>query len=944
MKFLSGFAKYIFEKHTPAFENIGIVFPNQRAGLFFRKEFAKNLKKPVWEPSIFSLEQFLEETSSKMIPDTLPLLAELFQIYKTFKETETFESFYTWGEQLIQDFEEIDSELVSVNHLFTNLKDLTEIEFQFPLDEEQVEALQAFWSQFSMNPLPVQQQNLLAFFSLLQEVYRLFHLKLQEKNWITYGTRIRELAESDEKPPFEKLYFAGFYYLSKGEQKFLKRWIEAGIAEVWFDTDDWYLQNPVHEAGLSFRNLRRKGFPVPSGNQNIRENEHHVTVHNISGKVSQAKAAAQLIESWTFQGEMMNERIALILPDSKLLFPLLSALPANIPAINITMGYPFQETPLFSLLSELQNIQLKSRILKNQVFVRVDSVKAILFHPWITVSDETEIQAFLRKAADSFLPEIVITELQKQFSDPVLQLLFRDIKNGIQLFELLNALTEILRKKMLTKTASNESKPETEAISGETDEEIPLFIPEMEFLFVFHQKISQLAEIWKRYSIQTDLSLTWKIILEVLYTTKIRFSGEPVTGIQIMGLLESRLLDFEKIIVLSMNEGSISGQAPRPSFIPHHLRKAFALPTLEETDSQIAYYFYRLLHHPTEIHFFYNASTDRGTGEPSRLLAQLAYEWKPVLQGKWIDESYLLAQPLSNPIPISLKTTETLLEKRKRWFATSPKAISATAISTFLNCKLQFALRYYSDIQSEPILEEQIQPGLFGKIVHKVLFELYLKRLKYQQKLETLKADEVSITTKSVFQQMFQQSSIYMSGKNFLLQKTIEAIVKKVVLSDQKQHTENKLAGLEKRISASLQTKWGTVQIQGVLDRIDKTVSGEIHIIDYKTGDVKKIEMSVYEQAFQASQSVSMQLLLYTWIWLQNYPEDKVKAGVYPLKKFDQGVRWVSPMPLIKTDLQTFEQTLVGIINEMLDPDQVFEQTDNDSICKNCEFRGICMR
>ncbi|MCS7073450.1 MAG: PD-(D/E)XK nuclease family protein, partial [Bacteroidia bacterium] len=607
-----------------------------------------------------------------------------------------------------------------------------------------------------------------------------------------------------------------------------------------------------------------------------------------------------------------------------------------------TMGYPFAQTPLYSFLTELAHLQTTSRSDSTRIYCQKKKIQTILLHPWIAAFQLNESSSLSSYLNQLFLPEVLLSEIQQQISHPLLHTVFQQVTDSSQLFEQILDLIEQFRVFFLVKRTNIPYSEDNQPVESIQNQEVQLFIPELEYLLELHKKITLLKDCWVQYALSTNLSLTWKVILEALQTTKIRFSGEPVSGLQIMGLLESRLLDFDKILILSMNEGSISGQPPRPSFIPYHLRKAYSLPTIDEHDSQIAYSFYRLLHHPTEIHFFYHSATEKGSGERSRFIEQLAHELKPNLKGTWQENQVILSQPISDKLPIALTVND---KQKSLWLEKFPKGISATAIYSFLSCKLQFALRYYSGILIEESLDDEIHPGLFGQLTHQLLYTLYLPFLKYKTPLQKLTTQEIPMKMSTVLNQVLQLSTSKLTGKNYLLVYTIQNLVEKVIQHDKSNKRNDIVVGLEKRVSTTIETKKGSILLRGVIDRIDKTAKDEIEILDYKTAEIRTVETSAYEQVLEPGRNfVSLQLIMYAWMWLRNQPDDCVRAGVYPLRKFDNSIRWVNPQPIQYSDLQGFEQRLITVIEEMFNPEQVLEQTENIATCKICEFAGICGR
>ncbi len=710
MTFLEKLADEIISRYKENLQNLCFVFPSRRAGIFFKKALSERLSKPTWAPEIFSIEDFIRELSPYTIPDKLVLIFELFEVYKSHGEEESFDKFYPWGEMMLMDFDEIDKNLIAGSEIFKIIRELKEVETEFSLSPEDLEQFSRFWQTFSNEELTNLQNEFIKTWEILGRVYNDFRKRLAEKNYAYDGMSYRKLFEEIKtgsiKIPWSKVIFAGFNLLTKSEEGIIKELLKQNTAETYWDADEYYVNNRKQEAGEFLRrNFKNLSVNKPKWSENkLISSKKSIKVKGAPLQAGQAKALGSILKNALLSEKINPEHTAIVLPDESMLIPVLNSLPDEIASLNVTMGFPMKDATLYNLIELLKNLQHGKKSGKSSTVFYHKDVIQILLHPYIKFTDA----AFVYDTVNDIKRNNIIYVSAERIlggdgKHPyVFHLLFRkaDTINEIlqYLFDILDHISQRIE------------------ISGSAYAKF-----ELEFFYMLYEKLNLLKDTIALYSGEMGADTFWRLLTEMLRTIHIPLTGEPLGGLQVMGLLETRGLDFENVFILSMNEGIIPKGTVMNSFIPYNIRKSFKLPTYEDEDALPAYYFYRLLQRAENIHLFYNTEVNKiYGGEISRLILQTENELiksNPEINYSHTVVSTEIGKPFRKEITVN-KTPE-IIEKLKG------ASFSPSDLNSYINCKLQFYLRKIARLREEETVEEFFSPATFGNILHNVVEIIY---------------------------------------------------------------------------------------------------------------------------------------------------------------------------------------------------------------------------
>jgi CRISPR/Cas system-associated exonuclease Cas4 (RecB family) len=927
--FIEQLAEEILANHKNDLDKLCIVFPTRRAGLFLKKELARRIENPIWSPTILSIQDFIHNLSPHQIPDQLTLLFELFSVYKRHLPNENFETFYTWGLQVLNDFDEIDRSLVSAKHLFKRILEIKEIEHEFQLGAEELQFLEEFWKTLSDKELSPVKNVFLETWELLNKVYEDFNASLLSKNQTYEGKAYRIISENIEeyvgKNQWDTILFAGFYALSRAEENIFSKLIDKGIAKVYLDADDYYLEDKKQEAGKFFVKLQTLSEPFQWKSNYLESIPKEITITAVPLQVGQAKAVGNDLKNLFNNKENIPDETAIVLADENLLFPVLSSLPDDIEHINVTMGYPLHSTPLFGLMEQLINLNKNS---KKDVFYHRDVVN-ILNHPYIRSFDQEKINNWMRDYKKNNW--IYITRHYLETLDSTILLnLFIKIEEVEDVFDYFYNILLAIRNNLLKNKDSNNNL-------------------ETEFIYHFYTQLKRLQDIISNQDIQITLESFWKLFKDVIKTATIPFTGEPLRGLQVMGFLETRTMDFKNVFILSMNEGILPKKVNISSFIPYNLRKAFGIPTGEDQDAVFAYHFYRLLQRATNIFLYYNTEVKSITGgEKSRYLLQLEYE----LVKKYPQNIHLKKQLLTTEIinietpPIIIpKDTEvmSILDQYLGIATEDTRHFSASALSSYIACSLRFYFNYIAGLKEQDEVEDDIEAATFGSIFHYVMQHIYEVGKEYNEAdFEELKKNLERLTDEAIQVEYTDVQDLV--GRNILLRNVLLELVNRV-LEEDKRNAPFIIRGLEDELVSVFSKEDGQqVNFRGILDRVEEK-DAAYRILDYKTGKVDLRDADIIEIFINPKHKFVFQTFFYAWLFHQKYPGEMVKTGIYPLRSLSDGILWLNKGSVISNDeFNVFEEELKSLINRLYNKDIPFAQTDDEEQCKYCPYKGICNR
>lgn len=604
-------------KHTEGnLAHTAVVFPNKRAGLFFNEYLAQESESPIWSPAYVSISELFRSLSPWEVGDPVKLVCELYKIFRReTQSTETLDDFYFWGEMLISDFDDADKNKVDTDKLFSNLQDLRNImdDYTF-IDDEQEEAIRQFFQNFSIERRTALKERFISLWDVLGNIYKGFRESLASQNIAYEGMMYRHVIEhlDVDKLPYEKYVFVGFNVLNKVEHTLFTQLKDAGKAVFYWDYDEFYMkenrQAVTHEAGEFIRrNLR--DFPSPLSGELFKNLSKPKEVHYIASSTENAQA--RYLPQWIRNNLTTPEKeTAVVLCNEALLQPVLHSLPAEVKHVNITMGFPLSQTPVYSFLIALLELHTHGFNFKSGRYT-FQSVVTLLKHPYTRqLTGQAELLEKELTRNNRFYP--LPGELGK---DEFLTRLFTPLSGNLNLCI---RLSETLQQVAGIYQANTSGTEDTDAFNQ-------LY---RESLFKAYTTINRFRTLIEEDELTVQSETFRRLLVKVLSATNIPFHGEPAIGMQVMGVLETRNLDFRHLVLLSVNEGQLPKSGGDSSFIPYNLRKAFGMTTIEHKIAVYAYYFYRLLQRAERITLMYNTSSDGlNRGEWSRFMLQFLIEW-----------------------------------------------------------------------------------------------------------------------------------------------------------------------------------------------------------------------------------------------------------------------------------------------------------------------------
>lgn len=930
--FVEKVIKEIQKQFGSDYRKVCIVFPTRRACLIFRKKLAEMETKPVFAPGILGIGDFVSKHIPVQVAEELPLLLALFEVYKNHWPEQDFGKFYPWGRMLLNDFDEIDKQLSDPSRIFVNIKELRKIEAAFLPDAESLSWIKEFVSSFDIEKMTSLQSEFARNWDRLSAIYKEFNILLDSRKLTYEGKAYREIIRNLRDGTFESKWdhfiFAGFYGLSRAEEEMLRLLDQKKKTSLFWDCDEFYLSNKKHEAGYYFRKSPLFSETSKWKENNFSSRKKNIQVAAIPLQAGQAKYAGELLSKLMHHPGFDIHKTAIILPDENMLFPVLYSIPQGLDPINVTMGYPLEHSQYVELIKILHDMHKHSRSANGGGHLFYHRyVRRLLNHPLLR-----DLTIYKPMHDDSehlnYLNEDQIQQIYK-FSES--QSLFIEILSSGQLFDYILYLFKTIQQNQLNRSGKELHFEDT--ITGYVSSEI-----------------THLREQLSGYLGQISVETTWQLIKESITSMKIPFTGEPVKGLQVMGFLETRALDFETIIIPGMNEGILPSSGAARSFIPYSLRKGFGLPTFEDQEASFSYHFYRLLHQAKNIFLLYNSEVNKtGGGEPSRYILQIRHELK-----KFMGENLQLTfKTINTPIaagkvlPISIIKNSRILELLSSYFKNyageRPRSFSSSALTTYINCKLQFYFRYVAGLKENEELDEKIEANIFGNIFHGALENLYKGHNLIESNTidELLKRAETEV--ENAIKKEYGISYFQLEGYDILIGEVIKELVKKILERDQSE-TPFKIIELEGIYDTHLETSYGEARLSGKFDRVDE-VQGITRIIDYKTGKVELKNSDTEELFTDSTLKALFQLKFYSLIYLKNHPSKTVVAGFYLAKNIGSGILFPGDgQPVSDTEIDIFSSRLKSLIEEIMNPLVPFDQTTDTKRCEYCPYKTICHR
>lgn len=946
-------------KHTKGnLAHTAVVFPNKRAGLFFNEYLAQESDSPIWSPAYVSISELFRSLSPWEVGDPVKLVCELYKIFRReTQSTETLDDFYFWGEMLISDFDDADKNKVDTDKLFSNLQDLRNImdDYTF-IDDEQEEAIRQFFQNFSIERRTALKERFISLWNVLGNIYKGFRESLASQNIAYEGMMYRHVIEhlDVDKLPYEKYVFVGFNVLNKVEHTLFTQLKDAGKAVFYWDYDEFYMkenrQAVTHEAGEFIRrNLR--DFPSPLSGELFKNLSKPKEVHYIASSTENAQA--RYLPQWIRNNLTTPEKeTAVVLCNEALLQPVLHSLPAEIKHVNITMGFPLSQTPVYSFLIALLELHTHGFNFKSGRYT-FQSVVTLLKHPYTRqLTGQAELLEKELTRNNRFYP--LPGELGK---DEFLTRLFTPLSGNLNLCI---RLSETLQQVAGIYQANTSGTEDTDAFNQ-------LY---RESLFKAYTTINRFRTLIEEDELTVQSETFRRLLVKVLSATNIPFHGEPAIGMQVMGVLETRNLDFRHLVLLSVNEGQLPKSGGDSSFIPYNLRKAFGMTTIEHKIAVYAYYFYRLLQRAERITLIYNTSSDGlNRGEWSRFMLQFLIEWPHPITRQFLEAG----QSPQGTSPITVEKTPDVMRRMQSLFdvRANPKAkFSPSALNYYLDCPLKFYYRYVAGLSAPDEVSAEIDSATFGSIFHYAAEHIYKDLTTHgkvinKEALETLLRNEVKLQdyVDTAFKKLFfnvpQNEKPEYNGVQLINSAVIARYLKQLLQNDLRYAPFTFIASeMEVDEPIDIQTPKGVIKsrIGGIIDRMDSK-DGTLRIVDYKTGgdaDTPPHVESLFIPDKKRSNYV-FQTFLYAAIMCRKQPTMKIAPALLYIHRaatetYSPVIQMGEPRKPKEAveDFSKYEkeyrERLQGLLEEIFNPEKSFTQTEIIEKCTYCDFKALCKR
>ena len=962
--FLQLVAQDLYQKIGNDLSRVAIVFPNKRASLFFNEYLAMQSDRPIWSPAYVSISELFRQLSPWKSGDPIRLVCELYKVFREeTRSEETLDDFYFWGELLISDFDDVDKNLVDADRLFSNLQDLKNImdDYDF-LDSEQEEAIRQFFQNFSIERRTQLKEKFISLWDKLGDIYHHYRHNLAELGIAYEGMMYRYVMEElqPDKLKYEHYVFVGFNVLNKVETKFFERLREAGKALFYWDYDIFYTRLPrentppyTHEAGeFILRNLKIFPNELPEAVFDTLRKPKNVRFISAPTENAQARYLPEWIRSVTKRNlpetPVKEKENAVVLCNEALLLPVLHSIPSEVKNVNITMGFPLAQTPVYSFVSALIELQTTG-YRRDTGRYQYEAVQSVLKHPYtrqLSTSAEGLEKQLTRD--NRFFP--LPSELKQ---DTFLEQIFTP-KTGIS--ALCQYLTEMLREVAVL----YRKEQETDDIFNQLYRES---------LFKSYTLINRLLNLIDNGELNIQIETLRRLLCRLLATSNIPFHGEPAIGMQVMGVLETRNLDFRNLIMLSLNEGQLPKAGGDSSFIPYNLRKAFGMTTIEHKNALYAYYFYRLIQRAENVTLLYNtASEGLNRGEMSRFMLQFLVESPHTISREYLEAGQ---SPQSGREISVEKTPEIITRMYERYDVNRhPRSLfSPSALNTYLDCRLKFYYRYVAGLKAPDEVSAEIDSALFGTIFHRAA-ELVYKDLTANGKeirkddLEQVLSNDIKLQNyvDTAFKEEFFHVALTekpeYNGTQLINAKVITSYLRQLLRNDL-QYAPFFMEGMEKKVTEiiEIETPQGklALNIGGTIDRIDSK-DDTLRIVDYKTGGSPKTPENI-KQLFTPADgrpNYIFQTFLYASIMCRKQSLKVAPSLLYihraasemysPVIEMGEARQPKIPVNNFAFYEDEFRERLQTLLQEIYNPEEAFTQTEDTKKCEFCDFRELCRR
>jgi RecB family exonuclease len=931
MKFLKQLAAHIKDKNYDL-RSLSIILPSERATKYLAEALLAEYGKPIFSPEITTIDRWVKK-HSKPIIDNTRLLIRLFEMYRETDEGrfETFEEFTTWGSMLLSDFDDIDRYMLDYTQVFKNLKAIKELE-SWKIDEEKLSA---------------SQKKFMEFWERIPNYYDKLHQKISEKGFVTAGLAYRQLAENPEvlfkKNESQFFIFAGFNALSLAELTIIKKLIRRNRAEYIINADKYYLENPIHEAGaflrknIDFLEIKNPLFITDE----LNNKELNIHVVECAQHTGQVKVAATELEK--LSQDEVNETLVL-LSDESLIGAMVKNIPASIGKANVTLGLPLSQTPIKSWVELIFDIQENKIRFKTEAFYFKDLQRSINNVLILSSLDAKEKNQLVKLEQETIRKNKIFQRVDSlnigQKAEIMLQSLSINWKNDWKL-----AMSQIRKL--------NNILLESLGQNAEFERNIVL---------IFDDALLEFQRIIEEGIPEMNLRSFKSLFYQHWNGKNMAFHGNPTNGLQIMGLLETRLMDFERIFIIGFNEGKLPGTNPVRTIIPMDLRFGLGLPSTRDKQGIFAHHFYRLLHHCKNAWFTYTTAAEQiGSNESSRYLLQLKLELAKINQNvKISNQFYTVPFPELNELPSNVvdKKPE-IIERLDSFFE---RSISASALNKYLSCPLDFYYRYLVEFGEEKSVEEGVESNTFGSFIHKTLELLFKPFAQRDEEGNYVKSSPPPISTSDIdkmlndfkpilynqFLEFFGgDESLFKNGKNLLSYEMAMEITKNVLIKEKEflsnttelVYIEQVEAAMNTELEVCVNGEMKRIKFKGYIDRIDR-IGDKFRVIDYKSGKVKDedVKFKVLEEGLKQSfkkTKHALQLTLYCLFFKEKYNCFPDQAIIMSLVKSDK-LFVLNYEEEIEGMTLVFKDLVEELLNEIYNLDIHFEHDSEAKYCGYC--------
>jgi hypothetical protein len=913
--FLDKIAQVLIENYSDNLSDTIVVLPNKRAKIFLIEALKRQVDGNILSPEIISIEDFIQDIAGIRTVDPIELLFEFYDVYLSVTEKtsqQSFELFANWAKTLLQDFNEIDRYLLDPSYVLSYLKDIEDIKKWGIEVENKTQLL----------------ENYIDFWKLLPNYYQTLYAHLLKKGigyqGLIYREAVVNLDQFSKSITNKNYVFAGFNALNASEEKIIQHLIAGDQAKIYWDADQTFLNDPYHDAGLFLRRFKKSWKEYKSNSFEWIVDDFsqtkNIRVIGTPKTIGQAKIAGGIIENIIIENlNTTLDKVAVVLGEENLLVPLLYSLPSSVGALNITMGYPSKNNPAQILIAKLFKMHTNAlaRNAKNYVLYYKD-VLDILTHPLVEPYARTSpLVDLINKNNYTFISHHKLMELNGGDTD-LFQLLFQKWENGSI------AVLETVSKLLLTIKNNLSNDNEEEKITKA-------------FVFSIFKVINKLINYYSQHEHIDKIETLYAIYKQVIDLAEVSFEGEPLNGLQIMGVLESRVLDFDTVIVTSMNEGKFPAGKSQNSFIPYDVKRELGLPTFKEKDAIYTYHFYHLLQRAKNIYLLYNTESEGlDAGEKSRFITQLEVEKQ--VKHTLTHEIYNAVLPETAYTPMIIEKSEAVMVRLKE---IADVGFSPSALTSYIRNPIQFYFQKILRIREVEEVEENIALNTLGTIIHETLKSLYdpfVGRFISESDIHNC-FKQIDAEVLKQFKVVYKEGEIK-KGRNLLAFEVAKRNVSnflKVELESIKAGDAIKILALEQTFERILNhpTLPFPVLIKGNVDRIEER-NGVIRIIDYKTGKVEKSSVTLKTWkglTEEIKNDKIIQVLAYAYMYETEAKSKPIEAGIISFKNLKSGFlpfnfkeEKEGNMIINEEVMTNYLEQIVLLLNEILDVSIPFEE------------------